>query len=347
MRIALLSRYFSFKNAGLGRIAMEVSSRLEERGHDVVRVACDTDGLARYAYKTLWGIRHDIPRDCDVYHALSPMEALHIPPHKSVVTINDIILLTHPGLAGAKVRRNWLTRRLDASFFYLMTATVVRRCRRVLAISTMVADDLAAHPLLPIMRSGIDVIKLGISPDLKPGPRPAYDNGEVDDVFRVGYLGQLDPRKRVGLLLEAWLESDVDGELLIAGTGVQADVLKFKALLNGDGRVRFLGEIPDADLPAFYQSLDVFVFPSAIEGLGLPPLEAMACGVPVVVMKDAIMPDEVKRRCFQTADLRTTFEVLPDIQLHVGGDEPYHFAKTYDWERTVDHLEQVYQEVAP
>jgi len=334
MKICLVSRYFSFRNAGLGRIAMEVSSRLEQRGHDVVKVEVGTDGLAKYAWQVLHGLRSRIPQDCDVYHALSPMEAFCLPKHKSVVTYNDLILLTHPKLAGAKVRRNGLTRRLDSSLFFFMAMTATR-CRRLIAISDLAADDVADY--LHVDRQSIGVVRLGIRPDLEPAPKAD------SSTFRIGYIGQLDPRKRVHLLIEAFAESEVDGELVIAGDGVLRDHLR--ALAGGDPRIRFLGEIPDDKLGAFYQSLDFFVFPTSVEGYGLPPVEAMACGVPVVVMQDAVIPMDVKRHCLQTEDLCGLMQVLSSLKVE-GAGVCIPFAKSHDWETTVDAYEQVYREVA-
>jgi glycosyltransferase involved in cell wall biosynthesis len=55
--------------------------------------------------------------------------------------------------------------------------------------------------------------------------------------------------------------------------------------------------VPDNELAGFYNSLDVFCFPTGIEGYGLPAVEAMACGKPVMVLQDAIIPEEIKSRC--------------------------------------------------
>ena len=130
---------------------------------------------------------------------------------------------------------------------------------------------------------------------------------------------------------------------MIAGTGRQEAELR--ALAGDDPRIKFLGFIPDDELVQFYNSLDLFVFPTAIEGYGLPPVEAMACGVPVVIMSDAIMPDDVKRHCFQTESIRDLLEMWPVLEIK-GMAVFEKFAQSHDWERTVDAYEQIYREVA-
>ncbi len=337
MKICLLSRYFDIgANAGLGRIATEVSRRLEERGHDVVKVSSDDRNNWRYAWNCLHGLKKRIPTDCDVYHALSPMEALHIPKLRAVVTFNDLIPLTHPELAGAGMQVNRLGRAIGWGMFAYFTRRALA-CRRVIAISSQTASDISAMRMnTRLALPSIDVVRLGIRPDLEPQQKP-------DDIFRVGYIGQLDPRKRVDLLINAFRQTDINGECVIAGTGRQEAELR--ALAGDDPRIKFLGFIPDDELVQFYNSLDLFVFPTAIEGYGLPPVEAMACGVPVVIMSDAIMPDDVKRHCFQTESIRDLLEMWPVLEIK-GMAVFEKFAQSHDWERTVDAYEQIYREVA-
>ncbi len=183
-------------------------------------------------------------------------------------------------------------------------------------------------------------MKLGIRPDLEPAEKP-------DNTFRIGYLGQLDRRKRVGLLVEAFHHSEIEGELVIAGTGPEE--VRLKAIADGDDRIKFLGGIPDDDLPGFYNSLDMFVFPTFIEGYSLPTVEAMACKKPVFVLSDSIIPKEVKDRCFTISDLTSLFwdidywATVANSKLRL--DSNYQFAKNHDWEKCVDTYEAIYRKI--
>lgn len=110
--------------------------------------------------------------------------------------------------------------------------------------------------------------------------------------IRIGYLGGLDGRKNVKLLVESFdrlIEERQDIELHVAGTGKNLSYFIAKNIKNA----KFYGRIPDNEVNSFLNSLDIFVFPTLDEGFGLPPLEAMACGVPVLVCNSASMPEVV------------------------------------------------------
>ena len=120
------------------------------------------------------------------------------------------------------------------------------------------------------------------------------------------------------------------------------DVLK--KLAEGDSRIKFLGLIPDETLPDFYNSLDVFVFPTAIEGYGLPIVEAMACKKPVVVLDDAIIPWDVKRRCVIVDKLDYVLgnkEYLERICKGVDIEGNYTWAKEHDWDEAITQYEKL------
>lgn len=115
------------------------------------------------------------------------------------------------------------------------------------------------------------------------GPHPAPDS----EKFTLLYVGRLGPRKGVDLAIESFTALDrPDVELLIAGTGRHEDRLrKLASELGVSNRVRFLGFVPDDELPALYASSDLFLLLSSYEGYGLVLLEAMACGTPVVASR--------------------------------------------------------------
>ena len=92
----------------------------------------------------------------------------------------------------------------------------------------------------------------------------------------------------------------------------------------------------------FYNSLDLFVFPTKIEGYGLPIVEAFACKKPVIVLGDAIMTDEIKSRCTQVDNL-TDFLKSPKSTQDIEAN--YAFAKTHDWNICVEEYIKLYQRV--
>jgi len=179
---------------------------------------------------------------------------------------------------------------------------------------------------------------LGISDNLKPSPK-------LDSVPRIGTLGQMDKRKRMDLLIKAFRDSKFDGELVIAGQGMDYPLLK--ALAGDDRRIKFLGMVSNEKLPDFYNSLDLFIFPTWIEGYGLPPVEAMRCGKNVVVMSDAVIPKEVKSRCLVVDNLAEIInnkdvEALSKIKM----DNNLGFANMHSWDSCVESYLELYKEIA-
>jgi glycosyltransferase involved in cell wall biosynthesis len=164
-----------------------------------------------------------------------------------------------------------------------------------------------------------------------------------DNVFRVGTLNQLDKRKRIDLLIRAFKQSSIDGELVIAGAGEDRPMLE--SLAGEDQRIKFLGVVPDDSLTEFYSSLSVFVSPTKLEGWGLTLCEALACRIPCVVLSDALIPEEIKSKCVVTDDLRRTLENWSGIPiLRLLDNERW--AKGFTWEKCVGEYEKLYREIA-
>ena len=113
------------------------------------------------------------------------------------------------------------------------------------------------------------------------------------------FLGTLEPRKNLPLLLEAWAmlkgRGSLGHKLVIAGGKgwYFAQIDEAVARLGLEDDVILPGFVPQAELPLWYSAAEVFVYPSLYEGFGLPPLEAMACGAPVVVTNVSSLPEVV------------------------------------------------------
>jgi glycosyltransferase involved in cell wall biosynthesis len=145
----------------------------------------------------------------------------------------------------------------------------------------------------------VDVVYNGVDADFRPLP-PAQiasfraKQGLADRFIL--FLGTLEPRKNVTGLIEAYarLSPPRPPLVLVGGKGWLYDTVfaRVEALgLSGD--VHFVGYVPAEDLPLWYNAATVFVYPSLYEGFGLPPLEAMACGTPVVVSAASSLPEVV------------------------------------------------------
>ncbi len=337
MKVCLLTRFFDLRNAGIGRYSMELLRGLRERGLEVRTVSQDGgiplgEGSVKYLAYTAFEIRFKIPSS-DIYHACTPMETLWLGGKKrKVVTFHDLIPMLYLGMVQTHYAKNKLTRPISKNYFTFACKRAVKS-DAIIVNSDQTARELTEH--FGVEREKIVVTRFGISPGLKP-------KNKNDGIYRIGTLGYLDPRKRVGLLIEAFKEADLDAELVIAGKGV--DMPHLKKLARGNKRIKFLGFVPDGELCDFYSSLDVFVFPSLLEGYGLPAVEAMACGRPVVTLADAIIPSDVKSHTHVC-----TPEELPRVleegkfKCDIKGN--LKFAREHSWKKLVDRTIEVYEMV--
>lgn len=222
-----------------------------------------------------------------LYRNLSA-EALHCPAYvlprgfkgRCVVTVHDLIALEHPESC----------KTANAFYFNLFLPYSIRRADRIIVPSQSVRKEIEKR--FGGSGSKISVIPLGIGEDFRP-----TDNRERLSAVKRKYglpekyllfVGNLEPKKNLARLVEAYglliRARDRGHALVIAGqTGWKCgDVLRTVERWGLKDRVCFPGYVADGDLPAVYAGAEVFVFPSLYEGFGLPPLEAMACGVPVV-----------------------------------------------------------------
>jgi glycosyltransferase involved in cell wall biosynthesis len=173
---------------------------------------------------------------------------------------HDLVPLHHP---------EWCTAR-TVSMHTHKARNAARTCDVVFANSRYTADDLAAS--LGIAADRIVVAEPGVHPGLSPeGPRA--DLGEPS----VLGLGTIEPRKNIARLVEAWRLLHGELGLVLAGGegwGDRPDL--------ADPRIRRLGYVSDNEIARLYRGAAVLVYPSLFEGFGIPVIEAMACGTPVV-----------------------------------------------------------------
>ena len=217
-------------------------------------------------------------------HYTSPL-ALRVP---SVVTFCDMTFVHRPDLH-VRVKR---------LLFPLLMRASVARARRLIAISESTRRDMLATYALDPVR--VVTVPLAAGPQWRPLPadrvRDAASRYGLTPGGYVLYVGVLEPRKNVPRLVEAFarLAAARPGLVLALGgkRGWMADAVDvaIQSAALGD-RIRLLGYVPDADLPALVGGASVFVYPSLYEGFGLPVLEAMACGAPVITTNVSSMPE--------------------------------------------------------
>lgn len=251
------------------------------------KVPVTDDWLARLWHR----LRVPIPVELitgpiDVFYSPDFVLPPTLPGSRTVVTVHDLSFLHYPSHFLPKLVR-YLCRAVPRS---------VETADLVLADSQATKRDMINQLGTPphkvkVIYSGVDK---RFSPEGVSGEqellRAKYDIGDGDYWLSVGTI---QPRKNYLTLIEAFRRLAPEARLVIAGApGWLYDDVVQQAGGCGDG-VRILGYVDDADLPALYRNAELFVFPSLYEGFGLPVLEAMASGVPVVCSDSSSLPEVV------------------------------------------------------
>jgi len=271
------------------------------------RVARD----ASFSFRLAW-LQFGAPRlldalDADVAHFTNSIVPL-ASPVPTVVTIHDMSLTLFP--AYHPVRRVLLNRPL--------VGLAVRRVDAIITVSHSARRDILR--LYDVAPERVHVVHEAAAPAFAPvtdrtrlaAVRARYG---LPDRFLL-YVGTIEPRKNLPRLIEAYgrryRAGDLPWPLVCVGRyGWRArDVEARVARIGLADQVRFVGYVPFADLPAIYSLADVFVFPSLHEGFGLPVVEAMACGTPVVAGHNSSLI-EIASGAAETVDV-TDVEALGD-----------------------------------
>jgi glycosyltransferase involved in cell wall biosynthesis len=234
-----------------------------------------------------WAVRRSGVHLLHCLAFVSPM----LSPVPAVITVHDLSFLRYP------------ERFRPANRLYLSTMTRLscRRARRVIAVSQATADEIVR--LLGVPEAHIDVIPHGVEHD-RFQPVPAVElhafrkKWDLPERF-ILYLGTLEPRKNILTLLEAYgltrAFRDAVPLVIAGGKGwYYKEIFERVEKLGLIDAVRFPGFVPDAEIPLWYNAATVFVYPSIYEGFGLPLLEAMACGTPVIGSTASSIPEVVR-----------------------------------------------------
>lgn len=272
-------------------------------------------------------------------------------PCPSVVTIYDLLPWRYPATISRRGRQ----------LYGLAMGLAVRTADALITISQHACDDIAFR--YQVSRKRITVTPLAAErrfqpqpPDLLADLRARYD---LPSSY-VLYLGSNKPHKNLERLVRAWerlheekrLPDDPPPTLIIAGheDPQHPEIRSFVAERGLGGQVRFLPNVADADLPALYSGALLFAFPSYYEGFGLPPLEAMACGTPVLCAYASSLPEVVGNAAL-TVDPFSVTEIadgLGQLLRNPGlrrtlRERGLARARTFSWRRTATLTLEVYE----
>jgi glycosyltransferase involved in cell wall biosynthesis len=352
MRVGFSGYFWQFPETGTGEYSRRLFEGLGGLGRDltVLRLGPAERLRLRGNLGKLWFEQVEIWR----LARQAQVDLVHVPYfgppwfrlRPLVVTVHDLLMLALPDY------------RPSLAFRVYIWAAVrsLPRADRVIADSGWTRKDILRLTAVPPDR--VEVVPLGVDPDFGAGLTPE----RVDAVRRrygldrpyVLYLGGFDRRKQVDRLVrlfrlvpEPWLLA-VGGRLPKPGR-IFPDILRAVEDAGTGGRVRFLGPVPDEDKPALYAGADLFIYPSVYEGFGLPPLEAMACGTPVVCSNRTSLPEVVGDAALLVDPeddenlLTGILKLLVDADLRAElGARGRRRARQFTWEKTAEATFWVY-----
>ena len=280
---------------------------------------------------------------------------LHSPDHiaprrfgwQSVVTILDLAFLAHPEAYSAA-----------SLLYYTQVFRTLSHASRVITISDFTRDEVLNR--VSIAPDKVKAIHLAVDPTFYPRSDDACESvksrlGVPNSYFLV--VGTIEARKNLERLVAAYAllpRKDRPRLVFAGGSGFHSDrVLEAVQAHHLEDQVRFLGHVSDADLPMLYSGALCLLFPSRYEGFGLPILEAMACGCPVVtsnrgsmaeVAGDAAIfvdPDSVEAMAEGISTLMED-QSLRDDMIAKGHTRVQQFS----WRAAAEHTLAVYREAA-
>jgi glycosyltransferase involved in cell wall biosynthesis len=287
---------------------------------------------------------------------LGPIELLHSPGYtapyvpgiKLCVTIHDMSFLTHPHFHTEENRQ----------FCMVQSMRAARLADAILCDSQATADDVRRYLHVPLER--LFVVPGAAGPEFR---RLTDARAIAATLFRLGitenfllFVGTVEPRKNLATLIEAFArvtKGTQRPELLViaGGTGWKNDqVYERVRELRLEAAVRFLGYVTVEDLVVLYNACRAFVYPSLYEGFGLPVLEAMSCGAPVITSGVSSLP-EVAGDAALLLDPRDTdalvdaiCAVLDDSGLRSGlRTKGLERCRRFSWEQTARLTVEVYR----
>ena len=236
-------------------------------------------------------ILHD--EDIDIYHV--PQNGVGLSNYiqcKKIITLHDIIPLRMPETCSDRYLK----------IFNNIMPEIIKNCDGIITVSNFSKEDIAKEFNYP--KNKIFVTYLASEDCYRPLEKEhcksaIKDRYSIDSDF-ILYVGGFSPRKNILSLINAFslLKSKYkkDIKLVIAGKkGISYSIYKKRVSdLNLDSSVIFPGFIRMEDMPSLYNCAKLFVYPSFYEGFGLPPLEAMACGTPVIASNTSSIPEILK-----------------------------------------------------
>ncbi len=292
--------------------------------------------------------------ELDVFHLPSHMFPQVSPFYmnkdvKKVLTVHDLI----PFIFTEKL-----------PFFYRFWASTLKLIKNrtdfLITDSFNSKNDLIHY--LQIPEEKIKVINLAPDKNFKFLKNQSEIKDELKSKYNINfpfilYVGHVEIRKNIPVLIKSFnqlLKKGITSKLILIGKPGHGfdEISQTVASLGISQHVIFLGYVPDEDMVKFYNAAELFVFPSLYEGFGLPPLEAMACGSPVITSNTSSLPEVVGNAGFtlDPTDINSFADAMYEILTNDSLRTDMHIkslkqAKKFSWEKTAEETWKVYEEI--
>jgi glycosyltransferase involved in cell wall biosynthesis len=296
--------------------------------------------------------------DCDVVHIPHLFWIPRGLGRPYILTVHDLLEHMYGSRDASSLRR---------SLYFYLTRRALRKAARVIAVSQFTKNEI--EKLLAVPDARIEVVYNAIDERFLRGHATAADRELIAQRYQVNhpfilYAGAIRPHKNVVRIIEAFsaLKSELQKEqqfpdlkLIIIGDDLSSHPrLRRTVVRSGvQNDVRFLGFVPIEVLRIFYDVAKIFVFPSLYEGFGLPPLEAMAHGTPVVASNTSSLPEVVGNAAL-LVNPENVFEIRRGLQRALLDpalrermkQRGYEQAQRFSWTSSVSRILEIYREVA-
>ncbi|HEX3012704.1 MAG TPA: glycosyltransferase family 1 protein [Methanobacterium sp.] len=269
-------------------------------------------------------------------------------PFKKVITVHDLTPLLFPNLF----------KRGDVMLHRLLLKKTISKADKVITVSYNSQRDIMEY--LNVPEEDIEVIYNGRNENFRPLNSRKIE--EVREKYRLPSrfilsVGGLHPIKNIPRLLEAYYLARKDGlehKLVLVGGAVDRaeEIFQIITVLGLEGHVFFTGIVPDDDLVGIYNAADLFLYPCIYAGFGLPPLEAMACGTPVITSCSSSLP-EIVGDAAKLIDPYDPEKLAGAINMMLSDDETMKMfikkglkrSKMFNWRNTAYKTLKIYKEV--
>ena len=331
MRVLLIAGKDDFnedvsKVTGIGRYVREVYEGLKKQIDVEAYPLFDYSSIFSSINSIIKGTFHDYS-SYDIIHLLSPKPFFPLRKGKAkwITTVHDLFFLKYDESK-------------PSPFMQKIYLKSILSSDALIAVSSLVKEDVEKLGY----KKKIFVVNPGIGEEFFTSPK----RPEKKDAIKIGYIGRLDSErkdlirgievfrkiKEKNVIFELWGNYNPDSEIF----------KRIKKESEEDPRIRIMGPAPDEKLVEIYDSFDAFFFPTKEEGFGLPIVEAQARGVPVIVFKDARIPEEACNYCIRiNNDLLNIEEILSlKNQFY---EKIIQYSKKFAWKNIMPNILNIYK----